>query len=156
MWQSDPPLPVPRSEVAGAQWRGYVAVAGGFLADGESSGRVDLYNSRVEQWERLPDLPIAVNHAMAAAGGARLYVLGGYGRTGARRDVFVYDGPRWHRLPPMPFPRAAGGAAFIDNIVYVVGGIGRSGLARSMLAYDVRRKRWRTQRRRARCASISA
>src|SRR5438045_1721036 len=82
---------------------------------------------------------------MAAAGGARLYVLGGYGRTGARRDVFVYDGPRWHRLPPMPFPRAAGGAAFIDNIVYVVGGIGRSGLARSMLAYDVRRKRWRTQ-----------
>ena len=71
MWQSDAPMPVPRSEVAGAQWRGYVAVAGGFLGDGESSARVDLYNARVDEWERLPDLPVAVNHAMAAADGAR-------------------------------------------------------------------------------------
>src|SRR6266542_3145315 len=143
MWQADPPLPVPRSEVAGVSWRGYVVLAGGFLADGRSSTRVDAYNARARQWQRLPDLPIAVNHAMAAAGGARLYVFGGYGEGGARRDVFVLDGTRWRRLPSLPFARAAGGAAFVDNTLYVVG-VGPFGVAESMLAYDVRRKRWRT------------
>jgi Galactose oxidase, central domain len=68
MWQSDPPMPVPRSEVAGARWRGYVAVAGGFLGDGQSSARVDLYNARAREWERLPDLPVAVNHAIGRGG----------------------------------------------------------------------------------------
>jgi len=112
-WQIDPPLPVARSEVAGAAWRGDVVVAGGFLADGHSSMRVDAYNPRVKRWERLPDLPLAVNHAMAAAGGARLYVVGGYGASGPLRDAFVLDGPRWRRLPSMPLARAAGGAVVL-------------------------------------------
>ena len=146
LWQTDPPLPVPRSEVAGANWRGYAVVAGGFLADGSSSRRVDAYNSRIQEWTRLPDLPVAVNHAMAAAGGGRLYVFGGYGAGGAGRDAYVLDGSRWRRLPAMPFARAAGGAAWVDNVVYVVGGIGPRGVARSMLAYDIRAKRWRTLR----------
>jgi N-acetylneuraminic acid mutarotase len=144
VWQTDPALPLARSEVGSAAWRGHVVVAGGFLADGSSSSRVDAYNVRARAWIRLPDLPVAVNHAMAAAGGARLYVFGGYGANGARRDAFVLDGTRWRRLPPMPFARAAAGAAFIDNSVYVAGGIGPFGVARSMLAYDVRRRRWRT------------
>lgn len=144
MWQAGSPLPVARSEVAGANWRGYAVVAGGFLGDGSSSARVDAYNARIEEWSRLPDLPIAVNHAMAAAGGGRLYVFGGYGVGGARRDAYVLEGQRWHRLPPMPFVRAAGGAAWVDDVVYVVGGIGLHGVARSMLAYDIRAERWRT------------
>ena len=146
MWQTDPPLPVARSEVAGANWRGYAVVAGGFLADGTSSARVDLYNSRIQEWSRLPDLPVAVNHAMAATGSGWLYLFGGYGAGGARRDAYVFDRSRWRRLPPMPFARAAGGAAWVDNVVYVVGGIGPRGPARSMLAYDIHRKRWRTLR----------
>lgn len=138
MWQSDSPLPVARSEVAGAQWRGYVAVVGGYLADGRSSPRVDLYSPRTGEWSRLPDLPVGVNHAMAAAGGGRLYVIHG-------RDALVYDGRgRWRPLPPPPFSRVAGGAAFVDSTVYVVGGVGASGVARSALAYDIRRRRWRT------------
>jgi len=142
-WQIDPPLPVARSEVAGAAWRGYVVVAGGFLADARSSTRIDAYNPLVKRWERLPDLPLAVNHAMAAAGGARLYVVGGYGASGPLRDAFVLDGPRWRRLPSMPFARAAGGAAVLGHTLYVAGGVGPFGIARSLLAYDLRRNRWR-------------
>jgi hypothetical protein len=92
MWQADPPLPVARSEVAGANWRGYAVVVGGFLADGSSSARVDAYNARVQEWLRLPDLPAAVNHPMAAAGGARLYVFGGYRAGRPTRSAFVFDG----------------------------------------------------------------
>lgn len=140
-WQSGPAVPLPRSEVAGAAWRGYVVIAGGFLADGRSSTRVDAYNPRTQQWTRLPDLPVAVNHAMAAAGGGRLYVLGGYG---APRSALVLDGTRWRRLPSMPFARGAAGAAVIDNTIYVAGGVTSTGIAQAMLAYDIRRKRWRT------------
>src|SRR5919204_2253709 len=144
MWQTDPPLPVARSEVAGANWRGYAVVVGGFLADGRSSARVDAYNPRVQEWVRLPDLPVAVNHPMAAAGGGRLYVFGGYGAGGARRDGYVFAGTAWTRLPALPFARAAGGAAFVNDTVYVVGGVGSLGVACSALAYDVRGRRWRT------------
>jgi N-acetylneuraminic acid mutarotase len=137
MWQRDPPLPVARSEVAGASWRGYAVVVGGYTADGASSARVDAFNPRTGGWLRLPDLPVAVNHAMATAGGGRLYVFAG-------RDAFAYGGGRWLRLPSLPFSRVAGGAAFIDNAVYVLGGVGPLGIARSALAYDVRKRRWRT------------
>src|ERR671930_168188 len=92
MWQADPPLPVARSEVAGANWRGYAVVVGGFLSDGTSSARVDAYTSRVQGWLRLPPLPIAVNHPMAAAGGSRLYVFGGYREGSPTRGAFVFDG----------------------------------------------------------------
>jgi N-acetylneuraminic acid mutarotase len=142
VWQTDPPLPVARSEVAGANRRGGAVVVGGFLADGTSSARVDVFNSRIAEWSRLPDLPVAVNHAMAAAGGGRLYVFGGYRNGRPTRGAFVYDGPRWHRLPSLPFARAAGGAAFVDNVLYVVGGVGPRGIARSMLAYDRIRRQW--------------
>jgi N-acetylneuraminic acid mutarotase len=143
-WQSDPPLPLPRSEVAATGWRGTVVLAGGYLADGRSSARVDAYDPRLRRWERLPDLPVAVNHAMAAAGSGRLYFLGGYGTGGAERDAFVLDGGRWRRLPPMPFARAAAGAAVVDQTLYVAGGVGPAGIARSLLAYDIPKRRWRT------------
>ena len=141
VWQSGPAVPLPRAEVAGAAWRGYIVIAGGFLADGQSSTRVDAYNPRTREWRRLPDLPVAVNHAMAAAGGGRLYVLGGYG---APRSALVLDGSRWRRLPSLPFARAAAGAAVIDNTIYVAGGVTSGGVAQAMLAYDIRRRHWRT------------
>ena len=77
-WQPGPPLPVARSEVAGTAFAGGVAVVGGFLADGSSSARADVFRPG-GGWSALPDLPVPVNHAMAAASGGRLYVVGGYG-----------------------------------------------------------------------------
>jgi len=143
VWHSNPPMPVARTEVAGANWRNQVVVVGGFTADTRSSARVDAYDPRTRSWRRLPDLPLALNHAMAASGVGRLYVVGGYsvGETGAVRDAFVLDGPRWRRLRAMPYARAAGGAAFIGTTLYVAGGVGPYGTARSMMAYDVARRR---------------
>ncbi len=91
----------------------------------------------------LPDLPVSVNHAMAAAARGRLYVVGGYGPEGHLRRAFVLDGGRWRELPPPPDARAAGGAAVVGSTLYVVGGVGPDGLRRTMLALDLRRERWR-------------
>ena len=78
-WQRATPVPVARTEVAAASVGTAFVVVGGYLADGTTSGRVDLYDPRRGAWERLPDLAVPVNHA-AAAGPyrTRAYVVGGY------------------------------------------------------------------------------
>jgi N-acetylneuraminic acid mutarotase len=145
-WQTGPPLPVPRTEVAGAAVRGEIYIVGGYLADGRSSRRVDVYSPPRRRWRRAPDLPVAVNHAMAASYRGRLYVLGGYSGTGQTlRSAYVLRGRRWQRLAPMPGPRAAAGAAVAGARLFVVGGVFRpGGLARVAYSLDLRRLRWRT------------
>ncbi len=137
-------MPTPRSEVAAATLGGEIAAVGGFLAGGSSSGEVDLYSPQTDRWRRLPDLPVPVNHAMAAASSGRLYVVGGYGGPlrGALRSAFVLERGRWRALPPMPAPRAAGGAAIVGGKLYAVGGVGPAGLARQAFVLDLRRRRW--------------
>jgi non-specific serine/threonine protein kinase len=141
-WRTAAPMPAPRSEVAAATFRGGVAVVTGF-APGVVSTRVDLYLPGVNRWRRLPDVPIASNHASAAAAGGKLYVVGGYGaRAQLLRAAFVLEGKRWRRLKPMPGPRAAAAAAVLDGKLYVFGGLAPTGLAESGLALDLRTERW--------------
>jgi N-acetylneuraminic acid mutarotase len=145
-WTTAKPLPTPRSEVAAAVVDGRIAIVGGFLLDGNSSAQVDLYWPDQRRWSRLPDLPVPVNHTMAASDGKRLYVMGGYGE-GFRTKLhlaIVYERGLWRRLPQLPAARAAGGAAAVGGKVYVVGGVGETGLARQMLVFDRKRGRWST------------
>jgi N-acetylneuraminic acid mutarotase len=142
-WQAAPRLPIPRSEVAAAVVGDEIVVIGGFLADGTSSPRVDAYSPRLARWRRLPDLPVAVNHAMAAGHEGRLYVVGGYGQNRTRlRSAFVLGRGRWRSLPPLPQPRAAAGAAVVGATLVVAGGVGATGLARKSFALDLRTERW--------------
>jgi N-acetylneuraminic acid mutarotase len=146
-WQRAPQLPAPRTEVAAAQFRGAVAVVGGFAADSSSSKRVDLYQPGKRKWRRLPDLPVPVNHAMAASFGGKLYVVGGYARglSVPRRTAFVFDGTRWSSLALMPDGRAAGAAAIAAEKLYVVGGVSLEGtLAEDMLVLDLASGEWST------------
>jgi N-acetylneuraminic acid mutarotase len=144
MWQSGPPLPVPRTEVAGAAVRGEIYIVGGYNEDGSSSRRVDVYSPANKTWRRGPDLPAAVNHAMAAAYRGRLYVVGGYSGAGPTlRTTFVLAGDRWQRLASLPAPRAAAGAAVANQRLYIVGGVRRPGvLAHVAFAFDLRKRRW--------------
>jgi Kelch motif len=139
-WRVNPPLPLARSEVSAATLDTQIAVVGGFLADGSSSARVDLYRPRLKSWGRLPDLPAAVNHSTVAALGGRFVVAGGYG---APQAAWVLAGNAWRPLPRLPAPRSAAGSAVLDDRLYIVGGVGANGLARNALELDPRRKRWR-------------
>lgn len=146
-WQRAAPVPLARTEVAAASLGGALVVAGGYLADGSTSGRVDLFDPRRGAWERLPDLPIPVNHP-AAAGPHRAaaYVVGGY--TAVRepsRDVYAITRSTVQRVrAPAPEPRAAAGAAILGRRLYVVGGVGATGLATRTLVLDLARRRWTT------------
>jgi serine/threonine-protein kinase PknK len=126
--------------VSGARVGDEIVVAGGYLADGTSTGRVDAYSPRGDRWRQLPALPARVNHAAAAAAGGRLYIAGGYG---AERKLFVFAGRAWQRLRNLPAPRAAAAAAIVGARLYVVGGVTAPGqLAKRMLVFDLVRRRW--------------
>jgi N-acetylneuraminic acid mutarotase len=118
---------------------------GGYLADGTSSRRAELYDPASNSWSRLPDLPFGVNHASAATLQGRAVVLGGYVAAGrAVRTVLVGDARRWRALPPMPSRRGAAGAAVLGGRLYVVGGVGPVGLARAVFEYSPGPRRWRS------------
>jgi Kelch motif len=141
-WETGPPLPVARMEVAGAVVRGEIYVVGGYLANGQSSARVDVYSASTRRWRRGPDLPVAVNHSMAAGYRGRLYVVGGHSDRGTLRDAYVLTRGRWRALPRLPASRGAAGAAVAGGRLYVVGGVRRPGeLARVSYALDLRRNR---------------
>jgi N-acetylneuraminic acid mutarotase len=140
VWHAAAPIPVARTEVAGARVGDEIAVVGGYLADGTSTARADAYSPRTNRWRRLPDLPARLNHAAAASWRGRLYVAGGYG---AERKLFVFAGRAWRRLRDLPAPRAAAAAAVVGSKLYVVGGVREPGeLARRMLVFDLVRGRW--------------
>jgi N-acetylneuraminic acid mutarotase len=145
-WEERAPLPLARTEVAGAAFGNEVAIVGGYTSEGAHSARVDAYSPARDHWRRLPDLPVTVHHAMAVGNGRQLYVLGGYGEDGRpRRTAFVFDDRRWRALPLLPFPRAAAGAAVVRERIVVVGGVVRvtgRRLARSALSFDLRSRRW--------------
>jgi non-specific serine/threonine protein kinase len=147
MWVAGAPIPAPRTEVGAAVVRGEIVVVGGLTADGSPSARVDAYSPAADRWRRLPDLPAAVHHPLAASDGRRVYVVGGYGNPlgggGPTRPAFVFEGGSWHALPRLPEPRAAGGAAVLGGRLYVVGGRAASGLARHAFALDLATRRWR-------------
>jgi N-acetylneuraminic acid mutarotase len=140
-WRDEAPLPTARGEVAAAVTRDGIAVVGGFLADGRSSRRVEVYAPATGRWRRLPDLPRAVNHTFAATWHGKLYVAGGYGAAGRLRTAWVLDAGRWRPLPNLPYGLAAGGAVVLAGRLYLVGGVAgpldRSVLVRRALVLDL-------------------
>ena len=143
-WQAHAPLPEPRTEVAAGLARGELVVAGGFTADGGNSRRADAYSLARDTWRRLPDLPLAFDHAAAASANGTVYVIGGYGGDrNPLKTVFALSADGWRPLPSLPEPRAAAAAAIAGGKLYVVGGVDGSGrLARIGFALDLRTRRW--------------
>jgi N-acetylneuraminic acid mutarotase len=148
-------MPLARTEVAAVLAGNEIYVIGGYTQDGHNSARVDAYSPRTNRWRRVADLPISVDHTMAAAYRGRVYVVGGYaGQDHARvTSLFVLANGAWRTLTPMPEQRAAGGAAVVNGKLYVVGGTtsatttpatttNPSNLAGAMLVYDITRRTW--------------
>jgi hypothetical protein len=141
-----PAMPTARSEVASVVFAGTVFVIGGLGA----GTAVERYVPISAAWRREPDLPIAVDHAMAAAvpagEGFGIYVFGGAvnGQASSRSFHLPAGADSWQEIARMPAPRMAGAAVTIGRRIYVVGGAASaSALHKSIYAYDIDRKEWR-------------
>ena len=96
-WRRIADIPTPRSELAVA----VSAQLGRVFAIGGAGGpdRVERYDPATDRWDRAPDLPIAVDHAMAAAveglqsaAPQGVFVFGGYLAGGsATARAFRFD-----------------------------------------------------------------
>ncbi len=117
-----------RGDVAEAVLDGRAYVIGG-SGTSEDGRHVYRYDPRTGERERAADLPISIDHAMAATLGGRIYVFGGYvfGRPTERVFSLGSNDANWIEHSPMPAPRAAGGAAVLHGRIWLVGGLGADG-----------------------------
>jgi N-acetylneuraminic acid mutarotase len=161
-WQRGSGLPTPRTEVAVAASETQVFVVGGFTADGEASGAVEMFDSSEGEWTRgsFPALPAPLHHTAMVSYRAQLYVFGGYRSDGSassavwslnpyRQPVNGTPGPgAWERRPDMPTARGAHAAVLVGGVVHVIGGasrfVGQAKLVRTHEAYDLKQRTWTT------------
>lgn len=151
-WRRIADIPTPRSELAVAvsEQLGRVFTIGG--AGGLD--RVERYDPSTDHWDRAPDLPVGVDHAMAAAveglqsaAPQGVFVFGGYLASGsptARSFRFDATAARWEEIAPMPGPRAAGAAVAAGGNIFIVGGADGTRLIAPTYRYDVAARQWRT------------
>ena len=85
-WRSLRPATLERTEVAAARVGRFIYVMGGFEPSRETSAATERYDIERDRWRRVADMPVALNHAAAAAYRGRVYVLGGY-RSGLGQEV---------------------------------------------------------------------
>ena len=141
-WRRLAPLPSERTEVAAAAVGRRIWVLGGYAPDGATLATAEVYDTATDTWSQGPDLPAAVNHAMAATLDGVLYVAGGNDGRGPSDQVARLDGGRWRRLAPLPQGRQAGGLVALDGRLYLVGGVVDGGLASDTQVYDPAADRW--------------
>jgi N-acetylneuraminic acid mutarotase len=145
-WKTLKGAPNQRTEVAAAAVEGRIYVMGGFVPPGRTVAIVEVYDTAADTWSRGPDLPLAVNHGMAATADGVVYALGGYAGesdlSAPTNRAFALRGDRWEDLPLMPEVRAAAGAAAIGGKIYVAGGVGPDGLADRTLVFDTAARTW--------------
>jgi len=143
-WRRIADIPTPRSEVAATIFRGNVYVIGGF----GGGNVVEIFDG--QRWTRAPDLPIAVDHAMAAAvddgaGSAGVYVFGGNAPSPVARAFRLSPGgDAWREIAPMPGPRSQAAAVARASSIYIVGGYDGQRLVAPTYAYEASADRWRT------------
>lgn len=147
--QRGAPLPPPaRTEVVGARFFFGLAVVGGLTADGTPSTRADVYHFASNQWDQLPDLPVALHHAGAGELGERLYVVGGdTGTLAAWTPVaevwsLGVDERKWRPEPPLSAPRGALAVASLPNALVAVGGVAGPDLVRTEIL-ELGAKSWK-------------
>ena len=141
-WRALAVAPTERTEVAAAAVGDRVWVLGGYAADGATLATVEVYDTGADTWVRGPDLPVAVNHAMAATLDGVLYVAGGNDGTRPSSQLARLDGDRWRTLAPLPQGRSAGGLAALAGRLYLVGGGVEGGLAADTQVYDPAADAW--------------
>jgi Kelch motif/Galactose oxidase, central domain len=141
-WRRLAPVPSEWTEVAAAAVGSRIWVLGGYGTDGRTLATAEVYDTAADTWSRGPDLPVAVNHAMAATLDGVLYVAGGNDGRGPSDQVARLEGGRWRRLTPLPQGRQAGGLVALEGRLYLVGGVVEGGLASDTQVYDPAADRW--------------
>jgi N-acetylneuraminic acid mutarotase len=140
-----------RTEVGAARIGGSIYVVGGFTRPSHTTATVESYEIDRDRWQRLPSMPVAVNHPAVTSYEGFLYVYGGYrdasfGPVTAALQRYDPVAAKWKLLPPAPTPRAAAAMVGLGGKLFAVGGVGNDEVVGTLEVYDIAERQWRTAR----------
>jgi len=137
IWESNLPIPTPRSEMAIMTLDEKIYVVGGLDETESPLNVVEVYDTNTNSWSTLSPLPEPLHHTTGAAYNGKLYVAGGtqdqipsyFGmflrdKSKAQSFFFIYDieKDKWERGPDLPTPRKSLTSEVINGTLYVIGG----------------------------------
>lgn len=157
-WRQAAPMPTKRTEVAAAALDGKIYVVGGFEKPSFSNfmnfaitPSVEMYDPVTDRWTSKAPLPVGLHHIGIGVVGGRLYVVGGYSKSGLSvwnpvAAVYAYDPSMdsWTERAPMPTARGALSVTEYDGKLYAIGGYDRKANNAQVEIYDPVRNVWST------------
>ena len=143
-WMKETPMPIVRSEVAGATLNGKLYIIGGLDKTGESTSTVVVYDPIADRWVTSAPLPQPIDHTTVTSYDGKLYLVGGGYLHTLSNKLYIYDHVmnNWTEGANLPTARGALTANFINGTLYAVGGIDSQGASNSNQAYDPKTNRW--------------
>lgn len=155
-WRTAAPAPMKRTEVAAATVGGKIYVVGGF--EEPSLGNVlsfaitpslEEYDPSTDRWTAKAPMPVGLHHVGIGVVGGRLYVIGGYKKSGLSvwgpvATVYAYDpvADAWSERAPMPTARGALSVTVHEGKLYAIGGYEGRANSGAVEAYDPVRNNW--------------
>jgi N-acetylneuraminic acid mutarotase len=157
-WHTAAPMPTKRTEVAAAALDGKIYVVGGFekpnlgnVLNFTITRSVEMYDPVTDRWTSKAPMPVGLHHVGIGVVDGRLYVIGGYSRSGHSvrnpvATVYTYDPATdsWTERAPMPTPRGALSVTEYDRKLYAIGGYDRKINNAQVEVYDPARNVWTT------------
>ncbi len=151
-------MPTKRTEVAVAALDGKIYTVGGFekpslgnVMSFAITPTVEAYDPTMDQWASKAPLPVGLHHVGIGVAGGRLYVIGGYSKSGLTvwnpvATVYAYDQvtDTWVERAPMPTARGALSVAEWEGKLYAIGGYDRKANSAAVEVYDPVRNVWTT------------
>jgi N-acetylneuraminic acid mutarotase len=155
-WRTAAPMPTKRTEVAAATLDGKIYVVGGFekpslgnVMNFAITPSVEAYDPVMDRWTSKAPLPVGLHHVGIGVVGGRLYVIGGYTKSGFTvwnpvATVYAYDPAtdNWTERAPMPTARGALSVTEHDGKLYAIGGYDRKANNAQVEVYDPAQNVW--------------
>jgi len=123
-WTGLSPIPTAVADVNATVVGGRIYVPGGRLVSGEVTNILQIYDPRLDRWEKGTALPIALSAYALVTFEGKLYLFGGWDGERFLASVYEYDPDRdtWSARSQMATARGFTGAAVAGGKIYVLGG----------------------------------
>jgi N-acetylneuraminic acid mutarotase len=158
-WRTAAPAAMKRTEVAAATVGGRLYLVGGFEEPSISNvmnlaitPMVEEYDASTDRWSSKAPMPVGLHHVGIGVVGGRVYVIGGYKKSGLSvwgpvATLYVYDptADAWTELAAMPSARGALSVTVHEGKLYAIGGFDGKGNSAAVEVYDPVRNAWSTR-----------
>ncbi len=143
-WQELAALPVRRSRLGLALWRGKLFAVGGLTAEGPTD-RLDIYDPTTGSWTTGASRPLALANLGAVSMGDGILVPGGCDAQGQPSSTVHLYRPlqdTWQEVAPLPQPLCGYALAAWEGRAYLLGGWDGQQYRALAYRYDPQTDRW--------------